>query len=179
MGTMLPTVEDLEKLPLRAVVAYAARTARRLSSELSGIVADEVLDRALRMVEAVSTTDLIEEVDKAAVICAAEQVTAAYADAPANLKSLERFRIVFSLTHAAEAAMFALLAANDPASADRWMKHAAKEAQRAVAPIAVLNRRDIILMTEAARQDYYTLLRNYGEHEKVIIGESVHCFDKK
>src|SRR5258707_187438 len=114
MSVSLPTVEQLERLPLRAVVAYAARTARRLSSELRGIVTDELLDELLVLVELVSTTNLISEVDWASVIRAAERVTGAYAAAPDSLKSLKKFRIVFSLGHAAEAAMFALLAAADP-----------------------------------------------------------------
>jgi hypothetical protein len=162
MRIALPTVKDLEKLPLRAVVAYAARTARRLSSELRGIIADEILDNALRTIEAVSTTDLIAAIDNASVIVAAQRVAAAYADAPATMKSLERFRIVFSLIHAAEVAMFVLLAVSNPRSAGHQMKRAAKEAHRTVAPIAVLSSKVGGLFADAARHDYDILLSQYA-----------------
>lgn len=177
MSVSLPTVEQLEKLPLRAVVAYAARTARRLSSELRGIIADEILDGVLELVELVSTTDLIGEVDKASVIRAAERVAAAYADAPDRLKSLEKFRIVFSLGHAAEAAMFALLAATDQVNASDDRRLAAEEAHHAVRPIDVLGRKAAGAAMQAARLDYEILLGEYGEHEQVVIGEPVRCFD--
>lgn len=176
MGAMLPTAEDLEKLTLRAVVAYAARTARRLSNELRGTVPDEILDQALRAVESVTRTNVIVELDKAAVIRAAERVTAAYANAPADLKSLEKFRIVFSLVHAAEAAMFALLAVTDTANARQKMKNAVKEALRSVEPIEVLCDSAATIMREAARQDYNILLLKYGDHEGVVVGEPVDCF---
>src|SRR5437868_1404173 len=95
MSLSLPTAEQLGRLPLRAVVAYAARTARRLSSELRGIVADQILDDLLKLVELVATTDPVSKVDKASLIRAAERVAAAYADTPDSLKSVARFRIVF------------------------------------------------------------------------------------
>jgi hypothetical protein len=176
MGVSLPTAEQLEKLPLRAVVAYAARTARRLSSRLRGVVADEILDDMLWLVELVSTTDLISEVDKTSVIQAAERVAAAYADAPSSLKSLEKFRIVFSLGHAAEAALFALLAATEPVYASDNRKLAAEEAYHAVRPVGALSRRAANAAMEAARHDYDILLREYGEHEGIVIGEPVQCF---
>jgi hypothetical protein len=85
--------------------------------------------------------------------------------------------MVFSLTHAAEAAMFVLLAATDPENARSYVKNAAEESQRAVRPIEILNSGDAMKMTEAARKDYDTLLRKYGEHDEVVIGDPVDCFD--
>ena len=179
MNVTLPTAEQLERLPLRAVVAYAARIARRLSSELRGIVADELLDDALRLIESVSTIDLVNEVDKSSLIRAAERVVAAYADASESLKSVESFRVVFSLGHAAEAAMFAVLAATDPENASDNRKLAVDEALYAVRPINALSGSAANAAMEAARQDYELLLQEYGEHDELIIGEPVVCFDKE
>ena len=177
MNTALPTAEELEKLPMRAVVAYAARTARRLSSELRGVIEVEILDDALRLVDAVSTADRIGEIDQVSVIAAAERVAEAYATAPAITKSLKQFRIVFSLVQAALAAMNAIAAAVAPQRARYDMKRAATSAERAVRPIDALDELAARSATEAARQDYETLVRVYGQHDDVIIGEPVSCFE--
>lgn len=179
MNSPLPTVKDLEKLPLRAVVAYAARTACRISAEFRGIVADDVLDDALRLVDIVSTTHHLDEVDPASVIRASERVVAAYESAPASLQSVEKFRMLFSLVHAALAAMYALLAAVDPDNARHQMERAAQAAQRAVRPIEALNSEAASAASEAARRDYDILLREYGEHNEVVIGTPIECFGSK
>lgn len=177
MNAPLPTAKELEKLPMRAVVAYAARTARRVSSELRGIVADDILDDALRLVDTVSTTYLIGEVDQASVIRAGERVAAAYAAAPDGMKSIDKFYLVFSLIQAALAATSAIEAALNPSSARHQMKSAAQEAQRAVRPIEALSSGAASAATEAARRDYDILLRKYGEHDEVVIGDPIDCFD--
>jgi hypothetical protein len=177
--TPLPTAQELEKLPLRAVVAYAARTSRRLSAELRGIVADDILEDALRLVEAVPAAEVMAGVDKASVIRAVGKVAAAYADAPTNLKSVVRFHTVFSMTHAAETAMFAIIAATDPDNAHHQMKLAADEAERAVRSIEVLNSTAARAAIKAARQDYEILLRESGGHEEVVIGAPIKCFSEE
>jgi hypothetical protein len=173
----LPTPEQLEKLPLRAVVSYAARNALRLSSKLRGIVANKVVNQLLHLVKEVSTTDLICEVDKALVIRAAEQLASAYADAPDKSKSIETFRVVFSLGHAAQAALFAILAITEPMVASDYRKLASEEAHYVVRPIGVFRKRDAKVLMAAAIHDYNTLLRAYGEHTDVVEGMPVTCFD--
>lgn len=179
MNASLPTAEQLEKLTMRAVSAYAARTAHRVSAEFRGIVADDIIDDALRQVDSVSTPDLIGEVDHASVIRASERVVIAYEAAPAAMKSIERFHLLFSLIHSALAAMYVLFATDDPSNARHQMKRAARAAQRAVRPINFLGSEVVSAMTEAARRDYEILLQEYGEHDEVIIGEPVNCFEKK
>jgi len=179
MSTPLPTAEELEKLPMRGVVAYAARTARRLSSALRGVVADDILDQLLRLVDTVSTTNLIGEVEQHPVAIAVQRLAEAYAAAPSGMTSRETFRAVFSLTHAALAAMHAIEAAVHPARARHEMKSAAKEAQRAVRAIEALENTAASAAAEAARQDYQMLVRVYGEHDEVIIGDPLDCFDRE
>lgn len=176
MNTLLPTVEELERLSVRAVVAYAARTARRLSSELKGIVANDIMDNTLRLVEKVLTADPIGEGDKTLVIRAAECVAAAYHEAPASVKSPEKSLFVFSLVQVALAAMHGVLAAEDRSNARLHMNRAARCAQQAVRPIQALNGKAASKAAEAARQDYDLLLQEYGEHEEVVVGGLVRCF---
>jgi hypothetical protein len=177
MNAPLPTAKELEKLPLRAVVAYAARTARRVCAEFRGIVADGILDDALRLVKSVSTTPFIGEVDQASVIRASERVVAAYEAAPAGMKSVERFRMLFSLVQAALAAVQALEAGANPRNARHQMERAAQAAERAVRPVEELSGGPAGKALEAARRDYDILLRKYGEHDEVVIGDPVDCFD--
>jgi hypothetical protein len=177
MNDPLPTPDELERLPLRAVVAYAARTARRVSFALRGVVAEEILDHLLELIDAVSTTSLIVDLRRAPLANAVERLAEAYGAAPAGAKSPEKFLIVFSLVHAALAAMSALEAAVDPSSARRQMKSAAKEAQRTARQVRALDDELAGLAAEAARQDYEILLRVYGEHDEVVIGDAVDCFD--
>jgi hypothetical protein len=161
---------------MRAVVAYAGRTANRLSSALCGVVADDILDDVLRLVDTVSRISLIGEMKQASVAVAVQHLTEAYAAAPANMKSPEKFRVVFSLTHAALAAISAIEASVNSERARYEMKAAVEEAQRAVGAIESLEKEAAIAAAESARRDYEVLLRVYGEHDEVIIGEPIDCF---
>jgi hypothetical protein len=174
MSVALPTVEQLAQLPLRAVVAYAARNAQRLSVELRGVVPNESFDKLLDLIASVSTTD-VNELDWGSVIRAAEELAAAYAAAPAPSKSLAKLRVVFALGHAAETAMFAILAARNP----KFARDAAEEAHQTVRHIgAIFPRTAVEAAKKAARQDFNDLLREYGAHAKVVIGDPVRCFDE-
>ena len=176
MTGRMPTAQDLEKLPIRAVVAYASRTARRLSSKLRSVIADDILDDALRLVDSVSMSYSIGDVDAASVLRASARVVEAYSAVPEEMKSLEKSRIVFSMVEAAQSAMRAVEAAADPANARHQMKYAAGAAQRATRDFAALDE-GAAAAAEAARRDYETLLAAYGEHEEPMLGDPVHCFD--
>lgn len=179
MYVRLPTTEELELLPLRAVVAYAARTARRISTEFRGIVPDDLLDDALRLVDSVSTTHLLGEIDRACVVSSMQRVVAAYAAAPASMKSVEKFRMLFSLVHAALCAMYVLIAVANPSNARHQMKCAAQAAQRAVRPLEAAPCEIASVMIHAARRDYEILLLKYGQRDEVVIGDPVDCFDEE
>ena len=176
MNTPLPAARELEKLPMRAVVAYAARTARRVSAEFRSLVSDDILDEALRLVDSVATAPRLSEVDQASVIKASERFVAAYAAAPTDMQSAEKDLMVFSLVQAALAAMYVLIAAIDPSDARHQMKRAVQAAQRAVRPIEALSSMAASAAKEAARQDYDVLLREYGERDEVVLGDPVNCF---
>ena len=176
-STKLPTARELEKLPMRAVVAYASRTARRLSADLRGVVPDELLDKMFETLDPVSKNYLIRGSDEASALNAARDIIAAYAAAPSDLQSLKKFLIVFSILDAAFAAMGTVVAAVDPDTICHRMKSVAKAAEKAARHIRVLEPAAVATATAAARQDYELLLRQYGEHNKAIIGGPIDCFD--
>jgi hypothetical protein len=183
MNASLPTANELEKLPMRAVAAYAARSARRCSSGLRGVVADDILENALRKFDTVATTEFIGDVDPASVASASGRITEAYSSAPDDVKSREKACVVFSLMEAALTAMRVLFAATDPTNARREMRSAARSAERAVRSairadpgIGARDRSDAAATADAARQDYELLLREYGEHDGFVVGDPVVCF---
>jgi hypothetical protein len=159
------------------MVAYAARTARRLASELRGIIGDESVDHLLKLVEQVTTWEPMDKLDKESLPRAAERVATTYAAAPEGSKSLNAFRLVFSLGHAAHTALFALLAATDPQYSDSNRRSAAEEAFYAVRAIEALPAQAHEEARDAARHDYEILLREYGEHQQVVVGHPVVCFE--
>ncbi len=179
MKAPLPTAEQLERLPIRALVAYAARTARCASLQLRGIVADDILDTALRLVEAVSTTRLISEIDPVSVVCAGERVAASYANVTIAKKSAQRFRMVLSVVQATLTAMYAQLAIENTDGSRHQMARAAEAAQRTAHPIEYIRGKTGTAARKATREDYAILFRRYGEHRQVVIGEPVDCFEEE
>lgn len=179
MNNVLPTSEELERLPMRAVVAYAARTTRRLCLTLRNVIPDEILDETLQLLEALPNADLVRDVAPGSIMDAATRVTDAYMNAPENVKSRGRFLVVFAVGHAAMAAEHLLQAALYPSEARYQMKRVATEAQRTVRLIGVLEKEAAPKAAQAACQDYEILLRTYGQHDQVRIGDSVDCFDQR
>src|SRR6516225_7800132 len=139
MKTALPTSKYLEKLSVRAIVAYAARTARRLSSEVRRVVPDDLVEGALRQVESVSTSSFISEIDTASIISAADNVAGSYSSAPASMRSAKKGNLMWSLVQAAMVAMYAVLAAKESSNARDHRKKAAQAAERVVHRIEALS----------------------------------------
>jgi hypothetical protein len=178
VNTLLPTANELGRLPVRAIVAYAARTARRVSAEFRGEVADEIIDDALRLIDSVSTKLIIVDIDRVALIRASERVVAAY-QAVSDTTAIPKVRLLFSFVQAALAAMYAVDAAATPHDATRRVMRVAHAAERAVRPIGSLKGEAANAAQKAARHDYDVLLRTYGEHEQIVIGEPIDCFENE
>lgn len=172
-----PTAEELAKLPMRAVVAYAGRNARRLSRELRGVVAEDILDDLLGLVDSVSTASVVSELEQTPLAIAAQRLTDSYAAASDEMKSLRKFHMVFSLVNATLAAIRVIEAVVRPQGASRPMKSAAKRAHRTVWRLDALKESAARAARQAARQDYEILLSVYGEHDEVILGDPVDCFE--
>lgn len=164
---------------MRAVVAYAARTARRLSWQLEGIVPQDLLEELLGAVDSVWMTCCTDDAYVRRLVGGVQRIVTAYSTAPAGMKSLSKFRILFSLVHATFAAMDAIQAAAAPARASHRMKRLARAAHRAVRPIHALTNSALRAALSAAREDYEILLKRYGEHEEVTVGDAVDCFSPR
>jgi hypothetical protein len=167
MSAEIPDAQELGKLPIRALIAYAARAARRASGELRGVLPAEVLENAIRVAEAVSTTEEMAATDASGAVSAGHRVAKAYADAPSVNRSASRVRAVFRLVQATLATYWALRAASSPpAGARALLARAASSAARSARPIRPTDTRTAAGHASAARQDYDSLLREYGSEGK-------------
>jgi hypothetical protein len=173
---LLPTSEDLKKITMRGVLAYAARIVRNLTVALRSVIDDATLDDVLVRVDTIWATRVVDNDARVSLIRAAQRVAAAYAAAPEVEKSLDNFRIVFSLTHLALSASHVAAAIDAPDRAHKEIIPAVREAERAVRGIRVLEKSRAIAAAEAAWRDYEIILREYGRHEDATIGSPVECF---
>lgn len=176
MEPLLPTAHELEKLPMRAVVAYAARAARRSSRKLRGIISDDILENALRLAEAVTVSNTPYEKQSTAIASAGHGIAKAFGAAPANDRSVERLRAVFSLVQATLAAMNLLDAIAARTDTRQFMTRAVGAAVRAARVVGTSATEANAADIEAARKDYEVLLQKYGERDDVVIGDPVDCF---
>jgi hypothetical protein len=176
MDLFLPTSEDLAKLPIRAVAAYAERTSRRLSAMLRGAVRDAVIDNLLREIRTVCAAHPLGQVTQASIAAAVQCLAEEYASLPVATRSPERFRAVFSLTHAALAAISVIEGARRPDAVARQLRTAVTEAERAVRAIDALDNDAARSAAATAREEYEVLLRAFGEHLDGIVGGAVDCF---
>jgi hypothetical protein len=168
----LPTPRDLEKLTLRSIVAYAARTVHRLNAEIESDIPRQVLDDLVARIESVYTSVFMGEVDGAALLFAASRVPGIMR----SIRDTSKKRFALSFTRVAMAAHVALRANEDPTQLDRCTKYAAREANRAVRSIEALHSKSAREAVQAARRDYNSLIAEYGEHDAAVIGDPVTCF---
>jgi hypothetical protein len=171
----LPTSEQLEKLTVRAIVAYAARAVQRVRSELQELIADELMADVILAVENSLTPQSLAQPDSGLALVAAERVVAAYVETPGDMRSAEKSILVFSFVQAALTAMHAVLAVKDRADARGHLKRATQAAELAVCPTKFLGK-DPNDALRAAFHDYEILLQEYGEHDEVVLGDPVQCF---
>jgi len=176
MTHALPTAKDLQKLTLRAIVAYAVRTTRRLCAELREKIGHELFDDSLRLISAVTTANRIQDIDGPSVILAAGRIFEAYASLPESEKSAQRFLMVISVVHSAEVAVFARLAVRHPNRARHWTENAAQEAEWVSRYMQIICGGMAQTLIEDACKDYEILLQEYGQHSEVVIGDPVVCF---
>ena len=59
----LPTIEQLQKLPLCAIAAYAERAARRVRPILHGVIEDSLVEKILSIVGNVASAENFDRLD--------------------------------------------------------------------------------------------------------------------
>jgi hypothetical protein len=143
---------------------------------LRGAVADDLIESALQQVDSVYAADPAGDVSPASLVSVANSLVEAYASAPDQLQSIDKYLVVLSLVQAALTAMLVLDAISDPANARHYVARAARAAERAVRNVGDLERRGAMARADASREDYEVLLGVYGQHCDVVIGDPVACF---
>lgn len=171
MSDALPTKTELEKLPLRAIAAYSARSACRLSGRLRGLVPDETINVALNCIQAVWQSGKPSDMDVGSLMKAVADLYGA----ARNVPDLSAHIVVVCISQSAQVAKELITADRDPTCVDHYLHRAAKKAEEAVSVIDDLDTEPTATRT-AAIGDYEILLNTYGLHDEASIGDLVDCF---
>ena len=172
--TKLPTAEQLKRLPLRAVAAFAARAARRVARELRGAIDEELMERALSSIESVASSERLDRLDAASACLLGSRL----AGAAAALKTPKQRLSALPVLSGIRAAYAVLQSAAEPERAEYYAAYAARAAERAARAADVLDEPVALAATNAAGADYEMLLRTYGENSAVVLGEPVDLSDR-
>jgi len=165
----LPTVEELQRLPLRAIAAYAARAARRVRPVVSGVIEDDIIEEALSVIENVAPAERLDLLDAASACLAASRVGGA---ADALTTSTQQLAAI-GIMSAAGTAYAVLQGAMEPKRRGYYAGHAARGADRAARTCDVLEETTARAAVEAARRDYEVLLKRSGGDEDVTVGDPI------
>ncbi len=169
---LLPSHVQLQRLPLRAIDAYAARAARRIRSVLRDAIDDKIVDDALSIVESVASVDHLDRQQAASAAFSASKI----AGAAANLKMQKRetHLAVFCLLATTRTACAVLLGALEPSRVAHYAAYAARAAAQAASCAGkILDGDTATAGHDAIARDYEKLLGAFGEHENVIVGQPI------
>ncbi len=176
---ILPTAKSIEELPLRAIVAYAARAARKLSVKLRGLIPDEVLDNVLDRTDQTYSSPFFSEIDISLLLHAVADLYGALGsldDTPVDTFS-DAHLAALCIARSATAGYFLVEAGADLMRANYHRARIVQKTELAVNSIASLCT-GATTFREAAREDFELLVSEYGLHDKVIIGPPVDCFSE-
>jgi hypothetical protein len=166
--TILPSAEQLEKLPLRAIVAYATRAARRVSVILRGQAEYVIVNETLNLTESIVSSDASREISAASLMAAAARLAAM----SATLREPQKVLAAMSVRAAARAAYSAIQAISDTSRSDYYARHAARAAATAARAIDALDEVAARAARERTRLDFEVLLQRFGEQHSVTFGQS-------
>ncbi|MFZ1933966.1 MAG: hypothetical protein WCB27_19180 [Thermoguttaceae bacterium] len=170
--TTLPTVEQLERLPLRAIAVYATRAARRARRVLHGVISDETIDSALTIAESVASADSFTFAQSTSASLAASRV--AGEAAAIRTKSREIDYAVLCLltsTRTASSVMLSVLRSNRLAY---YLHYAARAAEQAAScAVGALSSKTFPCVCDAIVQDYEKSLSIFDTHGAVTVGKPI------
>jgi len=161
MTASLPNPSQIAKLPLRAIVAYASRAAYRVLTR-QDVGYTECCENTLRAAnDFVQSSSVTTDVARRAAAAAAD-----VAGAEALDESGRDLRVGLSVRAAARCCYYAVNAAIS-AGAERasYLETAANDALRAARQL------DDPLALRLAVTDYRLLVKLFGEHATVVLGE--------
>jgi len=168
---MLPTEDDIAKLSLRGIVAYAARAARRASPCLSSLEKADVVRRALANAESVVTAVELDPNQAHNVATAAAAAVGAMGESPPRYNVFAALSIFDCAMSAVNVLMASHIKDVRSLQFKKFTKYAAHHAHRAVQRSCCIG--DSANAIEAARRDYHGLVRVYGVHLDITFGESI------
>ena len=166
----LPTIEELQKLPLRAIAAYAARAARRVRPVLRGVVDDGLVEEVLSIVESVVSAEDLDQLDASSAMFAASRIIGA---SRSIQKSDSQAYAVMCLFDAARTAYSVLQCVDYPHRESHYAAYAASAAECAAGDYVALDEPAATLAAKAARADYEMFLKTQGQHETVTVGRPI------
>jgi hypothetical protein len=175
----LPDAEALRKLTLRGMAAYAARSARRGTESLRGIIEDEIIDKLLLLAEELAYSPTPNRSAGSSAALAAATV----AKAMGNFKTEAMRRAGLCLTRTAMVTISildAIAAAPRSVTAERYAALAASEAAQCARHAAdALGGGGVSseMAISAACSDYAALLKYVGARETVVFGEPIPASD--
>ena len=174
----LPTAQQLGRLPLRAIAAYAARAARRAQTVLCGIIQENILEDAISIVEKTASLEKPDLPDAASAALANSHVMGA----AISLKRPQEHHAVMSIHYATHTATLVLLVIQDlEKNRDREVRYAARAGQTAAkaaeGAVDALDQPMATAAASAAWKDYAALSKRFGEHDTVVVGEPIDLSD--
>jgi hypothetical protein len=172
----LPDAKQLERLTLRAIVAYARRAARHSAVVLRGSLEHDLVEAALRIAENFTVSPVVDPLGTA---INAASAAASITGAMPRLATRESKIAALCLTRVAMATVAACRALNWPADSEQARREAARAAREAAniaraaeTTLGAPNARPNVI-SDAARRDFGILARNFGEHDVVVLGAPI------
>jgi hypothetical protein len=176
MKRYLPLDVELEALTLRAVVAYAARSTRRICADLVPEVGESALAACFLPIECFLHASDFEPLEPSLCLEAIQKLLETYSSADSGDWSARRLSMVLSILQCALACEYALQGARKTRSLHETSKKVIHSAQRAVSPIIRLGEPAHSSLVVAARDDYDILFQHYAKHSESEIGHPINCF---
>lgn len=173
----LPTAEELKRLSLRAIVAYAFRAACRVRPMLRDSVEDEIIEKALSFGGQIVSAESFDHLNIAQAVDNMADITAATIELePLALRIAAR-----SIRLVAWGAYMVLNVIDSASSSERRLRdleRAAKASAAAGRAVCALDEPFRSRAIAATRRDYETLLKEFGVHEEGQMGEPIDASEK-
>ena len=164
----LPAADQLQRLPLRAIVAYAYRSASRVAVALHQDIPSDIVSNALGFAERFVAERDIRLVDAADALLAAACVAKASEISGSPLIA----RASLSVTSATESASLAILAAfSDPKNSRGYQAQAAIKAARSARLVDALEEPAAAVALLACLRDFRCFVDVFGEYDTFMFGE--------
>ena len=176
MNSGFPSEADIAKLPLRGIVAYAARIARRASSHLHSLEKSDLVQRVLESTERIIYDTNVRPHQAETLLKSAAGVMASLGESPSPESVLAALEIIDSAVCAINVAMACQIKNENPAQFQKFVNFAVRHAHCAAKRSCLLGNRTSAI--DAATRDYHTLMHiserslDPGLGEPIDIGPS-------